>query len=56
MQFKIDPETEQKLVQIAKETERTKSSMLRWLINQEYERQFKSKKSTHSQPALTQAD
>ncbi len=35
-QFRIDPETEDHLTSIAAATERTKSAVIRWLINQEY--------------------
>jgi predicted transcriptional regulator len=39
-----------KLNQLTREAKRTRSNFLRWLVNQEYERQFKSKQSTYNQP------
>jgi predicted transcriptional regulator len=39
-----------KLDQLARETKRTRSNMIRLIIDQEYERTFKSKSSTYAQP------
>lgn len=41
----LDKDLSDQLVQIAKENQRDKSSMVRWLISQEYERLIRSKKN-----------
>ncbi len=38
LQVKIDPETKQQLELLAKSSERTMSSYVRWLIKREWER------------------
>jgi len=56
VQVRMTEDDASMLDQLARETRRTRSDMVRFLVSQEYIKVFKSQSSTYAQPISPQAD